>query len=119
MTRRILFLFLVLVLAALPFVWGITAVTGQSAASLDVLSGETLVYVNRNAEGVLNVSNLSVFGPGICSANGDPFSPDLPNWLPLEESALYVGLYTYQFRIRIPLSIPMTFSAWNSSTRTR
>ncbi len=106
MTRRILFLFLVLVLAALPFVWGITAVTGQSAAPLDVLSGETLIYVNRNAEGVLNVSNLSVFGPGICSANGDPFSPDLPNWLPLEESALYVGLYTYQFRIRIPADYP-------------
>ena len=67
----------------------------------------TDVYASRRVEdGALTTSNQSVFGPKICSSNGDPFSPDLPNWSPAGESGKYVGLYTYQYRILIPPDYP-------------
>lgn len=67
----------------------------------------TDVYASRRVEdGALSTSNQSVFGPGICSSNGDPFSPSLPNWPPVSESAKYNGLYSYQYRILIPPDYP-------------
>ncbi|MBK8986101.1 MAG: Tad domain-containing protein [Chloroflexi bacterium] len=67
----------------------------------------TDVYASRRVEdGALSTSNQAVFGPKICSANGDPFSPDLPNWTPLSESAKYNGLYSYEYRILIPADYP-------------
>lgn len=67
----------------------------------------TDVYASRRVEdGALSTSNQSVFGPKICSSNGDPFSPDLPDWSPTSESAKYRGLYSYEYRILIPSDYP-------------
>jgi hypothetical protein len=107
MKTRFWLLFLPFIVTALPLAWGATAVIGQPPISADISEpGETLIYINRNIEGVINTSHLSVLGPDTCSALGDPFSPYAPNWSPPEESALYNGLYTYTFHIRIPGAYP-------------
>lgn len=107
MRSKPLFLSLALLGGLLLAVWvtavAATAVTGQP---LTTVSHDTLIPTNRNTEGVINTSHLSVFGPDTCSMLGDPFSPFMPNWPPPEESALYNGLYTYEFRIRIPADYP-------------
>jgi len=55
----------------------------------------TDVYTSRTSEsGLINTSNLSIFGPHICIHYGDPYSPLNSPWMP--------GLYTHHFRIMIP-----------------
>lgn len=63
----------------------------------------TDIYTSRAMEngrpsGVINTSHLSIFGPHICTAYGDPFSPFNSIWAP--------GSYTYHYRIFIPSDYP-------------
>ena len=51
--------------------------------------------VSRHQDGRVDTPLASIFGPGICTAYGDPFSPDNP-WVSQEY------LYTYRYRIMIP-----------------
>ncbi len=48
----------------------------------------------QSQAGVVSLYNQGIFGPQICTAYGDPFSP--------LGSAWHDGLYTYEYRIRIP-----------------
>ncbi len=83
MKTRFWLLLLPLIAAALSLAWGATAVIGQPSIPADISEpGETLIFTNRNTEGVINTGHLSVFGPDTCSALGDPFSPYAPNWPP-------------------------------------
>jgi len=77
-----------------------TAVTPQTASAIPpgILPSPNGIPVSRNGEGRLNDAHLSVFGPNICTAFGDPFSPFNSNWEP--------GSYTYNFQIRIPADYP-------------
>ena len=57
------------------------------------------IYASRRVEdGVLATSNQGIFGPNICVAYGDPFSPLNSPWAP--------GPYTYSYRIYIPPDYP-------------
>ena len=66
------------------------------------------IAIARNNSAIINTHNLMVMGPEICTAWGDPFSPISPTWAatswldPLD----FTGIYTYQFRIRIPADYP-------------
>ncbi len=70
--------------------------------------GGSAISISRNGEGRLNDAHLSVFGPNICTAYGDPFSPITPTWTatPWLNPADFAGLYTYRFQIRIPANYP-------------
>ncbi|MCL4261754.1 MAG: hypothetical protein KJ069_00995 [Anaerolineae bacterium] len=52
----------------------------------------------RKGAGIISYYNPSVFGPHICTAYGDPYSPLNSPWAP--------GFYTYNYRIRIPADYP-------------
>ncbi len=61
---------------------------------VDLPHGRDL-YTSRNqASGILATSSAALFGPDICTAYGDPYSPLNSEWQP--------GFYTYHYRIRIP-----------------
>lgn len=67
----------------------------------------TDILASRRVEdGALSTSNQAVFGPQMCSANGDPFSPQDPTWP--GNDGLYDGLYSYRYRILIPGDYPGT-----------
>lgn len=58
------------------------------------------IYASRRIEdGIISTSNQAVFGPDICTAFGDPFSP----W-----NSPYTSdhPYTYEYRIMIPQDYP-------------
>jgi hypothetical protein len=53
------------------------------------------IYVNRRVEyGFISTANQSIFGPRICTAYGDPYSPLGSRYEP--------GPYTWRYRIYIP-----------------
>ncbi len=57
------------------------------------------IYASRRVDqGVVSTSNQSVFGPHICTAYGDPYSPFNSQWAP--------GAYSYNYRILIPPNYP-------------
>jgi len=66
------------------------------------------IAIARNNDAKINTHHPMVLGPQICTAWGDPFSPISPTWPatswlnPLD----FTGVYTYQFRIRIPADYP-------------
>ena len=67
----------------------------QGAAATVTAVQPADVYIGRTTStGIINTSNLSVFGPNICTDYGDPFSP----W----NSQRAPGPYTYHYRILIP-----------------
>lgn len=60
---------------------------------------QTQIPLGRTTNsGLINTMAPSVYGPNICTNYGDPYSPYNSQWAP--------GLYTYQYRIRIPASYP-------------
>ncbi len=65
-----------------------TAATPNATLPADVYIGRT------TSTGIINTSNLSIFGPNICIYYGDPFSPWNSPWAP--------NSYTYHYRILIP-----------------
>jgi hypothetical protein len=67
-----------------------------SYARPDPVSGG--VYLYRRDDAVLANFMEGIFGPKICTAYGDPFSPLYSPWAP--------GLYTYTYRIFIPDAYP-------------
>ena len=71
----------------------------QAATPIDPIFPGAGIITSRNmASGRISTSNLAVFGPNICIAYGDPYSPLNSPYAP--------GPYTYQFRIRIPADYP-------------
>ncbi len=91
-----------------------------SQTQLSVQDNITLVYsdslptsgagipASRHDNALFNTEALMVFGPEICSAWGDPFSPITPTWsaIPGLNPEDYQGPYTYRFRLRIPADYP-------------
>jgi hypothetical protein len=59
----------------------------------------TDIYASRYTDGRVSLSHQAVFGPSICTAYGDPFSPFNS---PFRPAGYPSGAYTYQYRIRIP-----------------
>jgi hypothetical protein len=73
--------------------------TFQGATPFDPIVPGIGVVTSRNMEdGRLSTSNQAIMGPSICIDFGDPYSPLNSPYAP--------GLYTYQFRIRIPADYP-------------
>lgn len=71
----------------------------QNAAAGVTAVQPTDVYIGRRTDiGIVSTSHLSILGPHICTAYGDPFSPLNSPWEP--------GLYTYHYRILIPADYP-------------
>lgn len=61
------------------------------------------IYASRRVDqGLVNTSNQSVFGPWICTAWGDPFSPNNSRF----PEAWEERPYSYKYRILIPSDYP-------------
>ena len=56
------------------------------------------IPISRHNDGIIQNNTMGVFGPQICTAFGDPFSPWNSPWAP--------NSYTYRYQIRIPLNYP-------------
>lgn len=71
-------------------------------------TGTGIAVSRRSDDALINTDLLMLYGPDICTSWGDPFSPLTPTWAatswldPLD----FQGVYTYQFRIRIPADYP-------------
>ncbi len=66
------------------------------------------IYINRNMtsltkDGLINTSNLSVYGPSSCTSRGDPYSPYNS---PFRPPGYPPGAYTYRYRILVPANYP-------------
>jgi hypothetical protein len=68
----------------------------QAAATVTAVQPADVYTGRTTSVGIIKTSYLSVFGPNICTAYGDPFSPWNSIWAP--------GSYTYHYRILIPPS---------------
>lgn len=61
------------------------------------------IYASRRVEdGIVSTSNQGIFGPDICTAWGDPFSPRGATNTPKPRNA--DGTYSYTYRILVPKS---------------
>ncbi|MCA9931181.1 MAG: hypothetical protein KC419_22000, partial [Anaerolineales bacterium] len=56
------------------------------------------IPINRSNNGTIKNTTQGIFGPQICTAYGDPFSPITSPW--------DADLYTYRYQIRIPADYP-------------
>ncbi len=70
----------------------------QAAATVTAVQPADVYIGRRTSTGIINTSNLSIFGPNICIYYGDPFSPWNSPWAP--------NSYTYHYRILIPSDYP-------------
>ena len=95
----ILFLLLIVTIHSGSFQLKAAPAAPQAATPIDPIFPGAGIITSRNmANGRISTSNLAVFGPNICIAYGDPYSPLNSPYTP--------GPYTYQFRIRIPADYP-------------
>ena len=87
-------LFLALLIATDPS----QALPNQPEGQLNPIP-EVDIYTSQHMEaGIVSTSFQSIFGPEICTAWGDPFSPANSRYTP--------GLYSYRYRIEIPPNYP-------------
>ncbi|MCB9422813.1 MAG: hypothetical protein H6667_23640 [Ardenticatenaceae bacterium] len=70
----------------------------NAAATVTAVQPADIYIGRRTSVGIVSTANLSIYGPNICTAYGDPFSPLNSPWAP--------GLYTYHYRILIPPDYP-------------
>lgn len=68
-----------------------------------VPDGVSILTSRTNHNGLLNTSHQGIFGPAICTAWGDPFSPRFSSFeTPKPRNP--DGTYSYTYRIRVPQS---------------
>lgn len=91
--RRVVYL-LIAFLAISFLLVALTQAEGKTAVSFYDPAPFAAIPISRQANSDIDVKILGVFGPHICVAYGDPFSPLNSPYEP--------GPYTYQFLIRIP-----------------
>ncbi len=120
MFKRTAVIFSLIILSLLPLIAITTIAAPSSTTSYTPVStpeGTSISRTPPTGAGIaiaqyndarINTHHPMVLGPQICTAWGDPFSPISPTWAatswldPLD----FTGIYTYQFRIRIPADYP-------------
>ena len=91
--KRIAIVFTIFVFFVL--VVGVFALPTQTPVQTAPQPGTpVMIPISRHSESHLALNTQGVFGPQICTAYGDPFSPWNSVWEP--------GSYTYSYRIKIP-----------------
>lgn len=100
---------------------GWNEVTLQKSATAAFFPLTDIFAGARVDEGKLSTSNQAVFGPLICTSNGDPYSPFNS---PFRPPGYPAGPYTYRYRILVPANYPDNIlrvelfdaDSWNSDT---
>lgn len=99
MFKRLTAVFTLTLLALIPLLYLNQLAAGQETEDVSPIPPfiPGIPLVNNN-EGRINATFSMLFGPDICTAYGDAFSPHNSPWAP--------GSYSYPYRIRIPADYP-------------
>ena len=89
-----LVLFVITLIATTPS----RALPNQPTDRPPIFASTDIYTSGRMPEGIVATSLQSIYGPQICTAWGDPFSPMTSSYTP--------GVYTYRYRIEIPADYP-------------
>lgn len=99
MFKRITAVFTLTLLALIPLFYLNQLAAGQETEDVSPIPPFIPgIPLSNNNEGRINTTTPMLFGPDICTAFGDSFSPHNSVWAP--------GSYTYPYRIRIPADYP-------------
>jgi hypothetical protein len=99
MFKRLTAVFTLILLALIPLLYLNQFAAGQETEDASPIPPFIPgIPLSNNNEGRINTTTSMLFGPDICTAFGDPFSPHNSVWAP--------GSYTYTYRIRIPADYP-------------
>lgn len=99
MFKRLTAVFTLTLLALIPLFYLNQFAAGQETEDVSPIPPFIPgIPLSDNNEGQINATMSMIFGPAICTAYGDPYSPFNSPWAP--------GPFSYPYRIRIPADYP-------------